>query len=70
LPSSNILQKNAVARVFKKAIAYDGISGSDFEDKDEGSREALEKIWRNGWLHAEQLNNGTSYVFASKIHRW
>ena len=33
-------------------------------------KNALENIWRNGWLHAEKSDNDVRYVFASKIHRW
>jgi hypothetical protein len=61
------MQQSAVARVFKKAIASDGVTTSDFEGEE---KTALEKIWRNGWLHEKTSNNDPRYVFPSKIHRW
>jgi hypothetical protein len=68
LPKSKILQHSATARVFKTAIACDGISEPNF--KDDELKKALENIWRNGWLHAQESNNDVRYVFASTIHRW
>lgn len=69
LSSSKILQHSAVAQVFKEAIACDGILNPDFRN-DKELKVALEKIWRNGWLHTETSNNDIVYVFASKIHHW
>ena len=70
LPKSKILQHSATARVFKTAIACDGISEPNFMDENKELKETLEKIWRNGWLHAQESNNDVRYVFASTIHRW
>ena len=70
LPTREILQQSATARVFKKAIAEDGIFKSDFENENEELQNALKNVWRNGWLHAEKSNDDVRYVFASKIHRW
>ena len=70
LPKSEILQDSATASVFKWAIAYDGISESEFENENEEFNNALQNIWRNGWLHAEKSKSGVRYVFASEIHRW
>ena len=70
LPSLEKLQHSTTARVFKKAIAEDGIlSKSDFENEGE-EFEVLENIWRNGWLHAEKQKIGVRYVFPTQIHRW
>lgn len=70
LPRPKILQDSATARVFKTAIACDGVSDSDFKNENGELRNALENIWHNGWLHAETSADGFHYVFASKIHRW
>jgi hypothetical protein len=76
LPPSKILQQSATAKVFKKAIAYDGIFESSFENENENENEneelkkALQNIWRNGWLHAEMSGYDVRYVFPSHIHRW
>jgi hypothetical protein len=70
LPPVNILQNTVVARIFKRAIACDGIYQSDFMKENKESKATLEKIWRNGWLHADMSNNDVRYVFASTIHRW
>ncbi|KAL4961801.1 uncharacterized protein BDV14DRAFT_192003 [Aspergillus stella-maris] len=70
LPSSKILQEHYTATVLKAAIACDGIYEAEFETKSEGLKQALKKIWRNGWLHAEKSNNDIRYLFASQIHRW
>ena len=70
LPSLKVLQHDATARVFKNAIAEDGIlSQSDFENESEEFK-VLKNIWRNGWLHAEQQKVSVRYVFATQIHRW
>ena len=47
-----ILRNVAVAKIFNRAIACGGISSSDFGN-DEELKVELKKIWRNGWLHAE-----------------
>lgn len=52
------------------AIASNGIYESSFETKNKELKQALENIWRNGWLHAEKSNDDVCYVFASQIHRW
>jgi hypothetical protein len=70
LPPSKILQQSATARIFKKAIAYDGIFESSFENGNEELRKTLQNIWRNGWLHAEKSEYDVRYVFPSHIHRW
>ena len=70
LPKLEILQDSTTARVFKRAIADDGIPKSDFENETKGLKNALENIWRNGWLHAEKSDSDVRYIFASKIHRW
>jgi len=70
LPPSKILQQSATARVFKKAIACDGIFESSFENENEEVKKALQNIWRNGWLHAEMSEYDVRYVFPSHIHRW
>lgn len=70
LPSPEILQERSTAAVLKEAIACDGIYKSKTETKNKRWKEALEKIWRNGWLHAEMSDNDIHYVFASQIHRW
>ena len=70
LPTSIILQRSATARVFKKAIADDGIFESSFENENKELKEALQNVWRNGWLHAEESQFDIRYVFATQIHRW
>ncbi|KAL4782898.1 hypothetical protein BJX76DRAFT_349047 [Aspergillus varians] len=70
LPSTKIVQEHYTATVLKAAIACDGIYESEFETKSEGLKQALKKIWRNGWLHAEGSDDDIRYVFASQIHRW
>jgi hypothetical protein len=70
LPPPNILQQRVTARIFKKAIACDGIFESSFANGNEDLRNALQNIWRNGWLHAEMSGHRVRYVFASRIHRW
>ena len=70
LPGPETLQDSDVARVFKKAIADDGIFKSDFKNENEELKNALENICRHGWLHAEESNNDVRYVFASKMHLW
>jgi hypothetical protein len=70
LPPSEILQSSAVARVFKKAIAEDGIVVQSSLGKKSEDHETLQSIWRNGWLHAEMSQGGIRYVFATQIHRW
>ncbi|KAB8260979.1 hypothetical protein BDV32DRAFT_137656 [Aspergillus pseudonomiae] len=70
LPPANILQRQGVASVLKDAIACDGVYQSSFENKSRESQEALERIWVNGWLHAETSGNGIRFVFASQLHRW
>jgi hypothetical protein len=70
LPKSTTLLHSATARVFKKAIAEDGISGCDLMRENEEFQEAHDNIWRNGWLHAERSKPGYRYVFATQIHRW
>ncbi|GAB1193886.1 hypothetical protein APSETT444_003121 [Aspergillus pseudonomiae] len=57
LPPANILQRQGVASVLKDAIACDGVYQSSFENKSRESQEALERIWVNGWLHAETSDN-------------
>jgi hypothetical protein len=52
------------------AIAGNGIYESSFKTKNEELKQALENIWRNGWLHPEKSNDDIHYVFASQIHRW
>jgi hypothetical protein len=53
------------------AIASNGIYESSFETENEGLKQALENIWRSGWLHAEKSNDDdVCYTFASQIHRW
>jgi len=70
LPSPEKLRHSTTARVFKEAIAEDGILlKSDYENESE-EFEVLEKIWRNGWLHAEKQKFGVRYVFPTQIHRW
>ena len=83
LPDLKILRNVAVAKIFKRAIACGGISSSNFGN-DEELKVELEKIWRNGWLHAEEsgseigvegrgagkLDGGTDFVFAGPLHRW
>jgi hypothetical protein len=68
VPPSRILQRSAVATVFKNAIACNGIFESSFENKE--LKKALQNIWRNGWLHAEKSNNDVRYIFATQVHRW
>lgn len=70
MPELEILQDSDTARVFKKAVACDGIFKSSLKDEDEKFKNALENIWRNGWLHAEESDNGVRYIFASGVHRW
>ncbi|KAL4936667.1 hypothetical protein BDV06DRAFT_216484 [Aspergillus oleicola] len=60
LPSSKILQEHDTATVLKAALPT----------KNGGLKQALKKIWRSGWLHAERSDNDIRYVFASQIHRW
>jgi hypothetical protein len=70
LPPLAILQHSITARVFKKAIAEDGIvSEANFENESEECK-VLQHIWRNGWLHAEGSGFDIRYVFATQIHRW
>lgn len=69
LPTREILQQSATARVFKKAIAEDGIVKRGVEKESEEFK-ALQDIWRNGWLHAAQSKIGVRYIFATQIHRW
>ena len=69
LPTLEVLQRSIVAKVFKKAVACQGIFESDFENEEE-LKKTLHYIWRNGWLHAERSNHGVRYVFASNIHHW
>ena len=64
------LNDTDVVRVFKKTIADGEIVKSDFENEREELKNALEKIWRNGWLHAMKSNDDVRYIFASKDHRW
>lgn len=70
LPPSKILQHSATARVFKTAIACNGIYESSFETRSEELKQALRNIWSNGWLHAEKSNDDIHFIFASQIHRW
>ncbi|PYI09961.1 hypothetical protein BO78DRAFT_435397 [Aspergillus sclerotiicarbonarius CBS 121057] len=70
LPRSNTLQRSAFARVFKAAIACNGISESSLWTESEELKDALLNICRNGWLHAEETDDDTHYIFASQIHRW
>ena len=65
-----MLQCSAVAMVFKKAIAEDGIFVKPYVVKKREEHETLLYIWRNGWLHAEMSQGGIRYVFATQIHRW
>ncbi|PTU19662.1 hypothetical protein P175DRAFT_0550244, partial [Aspergillus ochraceoroseus IBT 24754] len=65
-----IIQKHDPASVLKEAIVYDGIYGSNYEDKSEGMKQALDKVWANGWLHAEKSDTDIHFVFAAQIHRW
>ena len=52
------------------AIENNGIPKSDLKSEDKEFENALNNIWRNGWLHAEESNYGVRYVFASEIHHW
>lgn len=68
LPPVWIIQKIAVSRVLKRAIAQDGVSKDEVGEE---YHDALESIWRNGWLHAHGSNpEDTIYLFASPLHRW
>ena len=70
LPKGEELQDNATASVFKRAIACNGIFESSMRNENEELQNALRKIWRNGWLHAENTINDVRFVFASQIHHW
>lgn len=45
------------------AVACNGIYESSFASKNEELKQALENIWRNGWLHAEKSYNDVHYVY-------
>lgn len=68
MPKADILQRQGVATVFKRAVACDEVGADDFEKTTEV--ETLEMIWRNGWLHAKKTNYGVRYIFPSSIHCW
>ena len=70
LPPPNIIQKDGPASVLKVAIACDGIYQSRFENESAELKEALEGLWRDGWLHAERSDSDVHFVFASPVHRW
>lgn len=67
MPVDNILQDTKVAKVFKKAVASEMVRENSFE---QDLRPTLERIWRNGWLHAERIRKVTYYTFPSCMHRW
>ncbi|RAH71854.1 uncharacterized protein BO66DRAFT_436731 [Aspergillus aculeatinus CBS 121060] len=69
LPRQRMMQNSAYATVLKHAIACDGTTRSSFPS-DLNEERALEDIWRNGWLHAEQMEGGeTYYMFPTQVHR-
>jgi len=68
MPNDDILQRQGVATVFKRAIACDEVIADDFKDTKEV--ETLDMIWRNGWLYAQKINYRVQYMFPSSIHRW
>ncbi|KAL3468252.1 hypothetical protein BJX64DRAFT_247158 [Aspergillus heterothallicus] len=70
LPPPHIIQKYGPASVLKVAIACDGIYQSCFENESAELKEALERLWTNGWLHAEKSDGDVHFVFASQVHRW
>lgn len=70
LPRSEALQDSATARVFKKAVAENGIGSNSIFEYGSEEYKALQNIWSNGWLHAEKSQFGDRYVFATQVHRW
>lgn len=67
LPKSSILQDPKAARIFKMVVTHEMVKETVF---DKELHLTLEKIWRNGWLHAENAANTTYFTFASSMHRW
>ncbi|PYH96186.1 hypothetical protein BO71DRAFT_184152 [Aspergillus ellipticus CBS 707.79] len=70
LPSCDVLQEPAVARVLKEAVLSPRglIKLSYVEGTPE--HQALYYIWRNGWLHAQAIGTNIEYVFPTDFHKW
>ena len=76
LPLDDDLQKVPIARIFSHVLSTGSIVLRHLENgnKDE-IKTALEKCFRNGWLHADKSIDPAHkeeiiYVFPSPLHRW
>jgi hypothetical protein len=62
------LLEPSIARVFHAVLTNNFVTDEmlDFmEDKD-----ALDRCFRHGWLHATALQDQTIYIFTTPLHRW
>lgn len=65
LPKIDVLQTPIVSSILKQAVGSNRVDASQFQTPVE--LEALELIWRNGWLDGANYHE---YRFASFIHQW
>ena len=69
LPPDNDFKVLAVARVLSSVLRTGFVLDTDFTAEDDIS--ALQRCFRNGWLHTDKLDNDNiGYFFASPLHRW
>ena len=72
LPATSDLKDLATARVFSLVLCHGVVKTSDFTSDEHPEREALQRCFQDGWLHADNLGvkEETGYVFPSPLHRW
>ena len=74
LPLAKDIKVPAIAQVFSAILRTGFIMETDY--KDEEGKYALDKCFRHGWLHADQLNDfpgmqyKTGYLFPLPLHQW
>ncbi len=57
-----------MSTVFSTVLRTNPVTEANFQTASEKS--ALQHCFRNGWLHADKLEDGTGYFFASSLHQW